>query len=201
LLEQLSKIEPVSSHNEDGTAIGYAIFKTVNLIAATRHYAQDLVGDEKPSYEIKSALILILTDGFQQPNPQDKGNHLRNMDLEEAAEYARDNHVRVYVINVDPSANSPEFEPQRTQLQQITRLTGGNFFMLHDTTSLNQLYSQIDRLEKSKIPEEALLQALPRDKQPENFRRVSLFPWLIGIGMACLMGSILLQTLIFRRVP
>lgn len=202
LINKLDKLQVVKNASEDGTSIGYALYKTVNLIAATRHYAQDLIGADQPAYDIKSSIIILVTDGLQQPHPADKGNHLRNMDLIEAAEYAKANGVRIYLVNVNPLTNSEELAPQREQMQQITRLTGGDLFIMNSSTNLKNIYEEIDQLEKSKIPSNIFpLNDLSKDKQPDKFDRFSLYPWLIAIGLFCLLGATFMDTLIFKRVP
>jgi len=176
-------------------------FKTVNLIAATKHYSQDLVGSDKPAYDIKSSIIIVITDGLQQPHPQDRENHLRNMDLVEAAQYAKTKDVRVYLINVDPAINSEKFAPQRAQMEQITRLTGGDYFIVNETTSLNDIYAKLDQLEKSQLPPGTFATDRSKDKQPHNYGRLSLYPWLIGVGLTLLLIALAVDALIYRRVP
>ncbi|MFI5343352.1 MAG: VWA domain-containing protein, partial [Chlamydiales bacterium] len=42
LIKALQQLNVVKNPQEDGTAIGYAIFKAASLITATRHYAEEL---------------------------------------------------------------------------------------------------------------------------------------------------------------
>ena len=84
----------------------------------------------------------MVTDGLQYPNPFDKGNRLRNIDLEEASAYAKDKGVKVYIVNVDPSlATDPELEPQRNQMKRITEATGGQLFLTTNKQPLANLCS------------------------------------------------------------
>lgn len=204
VLSQLSKLDVVKSTDEDGTSIGYAIFKTANLIDATRHYSENIKGDGKPSYEIKSFVIILVTDGFQDPNPLDKGKRLRNIDLEEAAEYAKEKGIRLYLINVEPQIASSEYAPQRRLMQRITELTGGKFYLVDSTTSLGDIYADIDKLEKSAISSEGTQEEIrktSKDKQPNLYRRISFYPYLVALGMLLLFFSILLNTTILRKIP
>ena len=89
LLKQLAAFKKVSSQNEDGTAIGYAILKTANLIAATRHYAEELRGEGRPAYEIKETAIILVTDGLQSVHPHDQAHALRSVPILRAAAYAK----------------------------------------------------------------------------------------------------------------
>ena len=42
VIDQLKKLQVVTDEKQDATAIGYAVYKTVDLIAAAKHYAQEL---------------------------------------------------------------------------------------------------------------------------------------------------------------
>jgi Ca-activated chloride channel family protein len=195
IIEALSKIQVAKNKAEDGTAMGYAIFKTVNYIDATRHYS----GPGIPPYEIKSAIIILVTDGIQEANPLDQGKRLRNMGIMEAAEYAKEKDVKLYIINVEPAFDSPVFEPFRNQFEKATGLTGGKFYMTASGTSLDQIYSSIDALEKSEISK--VFANLPMDQQPHHYQRVSFYPFLIAVGMFLLLIAAILNTTLLRKVP
>jgi len=201
IIKDLADLQVVSDKDQDGTAMGYAIFKTANIIAATRHYAQDLIGTDAPAYEIKSAIMILITDGFHAPSPLDEGKRLRNIDPVEAAQYAKEKKARLYVINVEPSLVSAEFAPQRRQMQHATQLTGGKFYLMDSSNSLDQIYADINSLEKSGLPPESSLEAISKDKQPQSYRRVSSYPIFIALGMGLLLISALLNASLFRRFP
>lgn len=196
LLDKLNKIEVVKSAEDDGTAIGYAIFKTANLIAATRHFAEDLRKGGKSPYTIKSAVIIAVTDGFQDPSKLDYGNRLRTLELDDAAKYAKSQGIRLYVINIDPSLGTPEFAPERKQLQTITNLTGGKFYLVDESADLQEIYDDIGRLEKGAIIRKGAL----REKEKLSYL-FPLYPYLIGIGLFFLLSSLLLENLILKRIP
>src|SRR5205807_5362083 len=102
-----------------------------SLIAATRHYGEELMGEEgRSAYHIKNAIIILVTDGFQAAHPDDKNHQYRNMSVEAAAQFAKEHDVRVYVINVDPSFATEEFAPHRRLMERITTLTGGKFYLM-----------------------------------------------------------------------
>lgn len=193
ILDQLAALQIVQANEEEGTAMGYAIYKTASLIAATRHFSQDLIREGAPAYDIKDALIILVTDGFQSPNPLDKGKRLRNLDLEDAAEYAKEKNVHLYIVNVDPEFASEEFAPNRRVLQKITQMTGGEFYMAGGARSLGDVFEEINRLEKSRFPEAKAGEV--------HTRQSSLYPLLIAIGMVCLAVSMFWETVIRRRVP
>lgn len=198
LLKKLSQVHVVENPNDDGTAMGYAIFKSVNLIAATRHLSEELPPGEKPPYSIKNSIIVVVTDGFQDPSRLDYGNRLRTIDLPEAAENAKKQGIRLYVINVDPAmATDPEYAPHRRQMKQITQLTGGDFFSVGKTTNLKQAFQEINRIEKGAIN----LDEVGKPQPKEKVRLFSFYPYLIAIGMILIFLFILLETLIFRPNP
>lgn len=198
ILEELDKFQPVGDRNQDGTSIGYAIFKTANMIAATRHYAQDLISKGEPAYTIKSSVMILITDGLQDPNPLDKGKRLRNIDVPEAAAYAKEQGVRLYIINVEPKLGTADYAPYRNIMQRAAELTGGKFYMVDSSKNLEQIYTEIDGLEKSALPDPL---AIDKDQRPDLYRRVSWYPYLIGLGLLSLLSSILLEAFVFRRVP
>lgn len=193
ILNKLKQLRPVQRDEDDGTAIGYAIFKTVNLIVATKHYAENVKGSHAPAYDIKTAIIILVTDGFQSPNPLDQENQYRSMSLEQAGEFAKKNGVRVYVANVEPAFATSEFAPFRRVMEQMAESTGGKFYLMAGQ-SLDQIYGDIDRLEKSRLP--------GLRTGPVQYERLfSFYPWLIEIGMILLITALFLKTVLFRSVP
>lgn len=193
LIDALQKLNVVSNSKEDGTAIGYAIFKAANLITATRHYATELNQQGISQYDIKSALILVVTDGMQDPSQLDVGNRLRTMELEEAADYAKSQNIHLYVVNIDPAFATEEYAPHRRQLQSITELTGGQFYLVNDNQDLGQIYKQINTLEKSQIPQFTI--------PAIEIRHFSLYPYLIALGLCFFLTASLLNALYFKPIP
>lgn len=126
---------------EDGTAIGVGLATAINRI--------------KDSDAI-SKVIILLTDGV---------NNRGSIDPMTAAEIAKTFGIRVYTIGVgsrgyaDYPVQTPfgtryqkmEVEIDEALLQQIAELTGGHYFRAVDNSSLQQVYGEIDKLEKSKI--------------------------------------------------
>jgi Ca-activated chloride channel family protein len=196
LLKHLEQMEVVKQSTTDGTAIGYAIFKTAHLIAATRHFAEDLQG--KPPYTIKSAVIVVVTDGFQDPNQLDKGNRLRTIELDDAAAYTKSQGIHLYVINIDPAFASAQFAPHRRQLQTITASTGGHYYLVDDNQALQDIYDSINQLEKGKIFQEIHAKA---KQEKTTYTHFSLYPLFISIGLLCLLSALLLDALILKKVP
>lgn len=199
ILSELATFAPVPERDQDGTSIGYAIFKSANMISATKHYAQELIDKGEPAYTIKSTIMILITDGMQDPNPLDKGKRLRNMDIPEAAAYAKEQGIRLYIVNIEPKMALEEFAPNRHIMQRAAELTGGKFYMVDGSTNLEKIYREIDSLEKSTLPPG--VQQLNKDQRPDLYRRFSFAPYLIGLGLFLLFTSLMLDATLFRRVP
>lgn len=196
IIDQLKQFKTVPSQDQDGTSIGYAIFKTANLIASIRHFAEELKEDSP--YTIKNSIMLIVTDGFQDPNPLDREDPYRSIELMDAAAYAKQQGVRVYIINVEPRIASEEFGSERRVMQKVAETTGGQFYMLDNIGELKTIYADINALEKSTLPVPA---KLSKRDQPSRYQRFSLYPYLIAAGLLSLFLSILLDTTLLRRAP
>ena len=139
LLEILSGVE--FRADNDGTAIGMGIANSVNRLRKSQS---------------RSKVIILLTDGK---------NNAGIIDPNSAATLARDLGIRIYTIGVgnptgflQPDFNTmTEYVFQRGEyfdpeaLKQIANITGGRFYQAEDPDSLNQIYDDIDKLEKSKI--------------------------------------------------
>jgi Ca-activated chloride channel homolog len=201
IVDQLNQLKVVTDIDQDGTAIGYAIYKTAGLIAATRHYAQELAGEGKPAYEIKNSIMILVTDGLQAPNPLDVGKEFRNVELLDAARFAKDQDVRVYIINVEPRIALDEFSAHRNLMKEVAEMTGGKFYLADQTANLEQIYADIDRLEKSVLPMESSYVVPSKEMLPHLYRRVSFYPYLIAAGMFLVFAAIFLETRILRKVP
>jgi len=210
ILKLLKDVSVVTDSEQDGTALGYAIYKTTHLIAATRQYAQQIrqSGKGTAPYDIKSAIIVLVTDGFQSPNPLDKKDPLRTIGLQEAAEYALKNNVKLYVINVDPRIKEPAFTPHRNQMQRIVSSTKGKFYIVDDATSLSAIYNDINQLERGTIIISEKTVSTPQTQNKTNlsynpnlYTRISLYPFLIGLGLFLLATALIRETVFVRRIP
>jgi len=198
IVQELKDLNVVQNKDEDGTGIGYALYKTVNIIAATRNYAEDLPKSDIPAYEIKNSIIILVTDGFDSPHFDDLNNPLRGMAPMQAALYAKENKVRIYIINIDPALSASQFAPQRHQMEDIASETGGKYYLMTDPAKLPQIYTEIDKIEKSLLPS---TENFSKDLQPQKYQRVSIYPYLIGLGMLMLLTAALLETFGLRRIP
>ena len=141
---------------EDGTAIGMGLGTAINRLKDSK---------------TKSKIIILMTDGV---------NNTGVIDPLSAAELAKEYGIRVYTIGIgtngkalSPVAYNPDgslqydmvpVEIDERLLTQIAEATGGHYFRATDNQKLAQIYTEIDKLEKSKIEE------LKYYQHKENFR-------------------------------
>lgn len=195
--EEISSLNPSILAEDAGTAMGYAVFKTVNLILATKHFANDLIKTGKPAYEIKNAIIVLITDGVQNVNPEDVNDPFLSMDIKEAADYAKKNGVRLYIINVDPSILTSKFTPERNLMTRVAKETGGYFYAVDSSNSLSDIYEAINEIEKNAIKEPPL----SKEEQPALYKRISFYPFFIAVGMFFLFLGLVLEITFLKRIP
>jgi Ca-activated chloride channel family protein len=126
---------------EDGTAIGMGLATAVNRIKDS---------------EAKSKVVILLTDGV---------NNRGAVAPSTAAGIAQTYGIRVYTIGVGTQGVAPypvqtpygiqyqdmPVEIDEAILRDIAERTGGEYFRATDNDKLVQVYSEIDKLEKSKI--------------------------------------------------
>lgn len=151
---------------EDGTALGMALATSVNRI---QHAAA------------KTKIIILLTDGV---------NNRGEIDPRDAAKMARDFHIKVYTIGVGTRGQAPypvldslgrrryvmvDVEIDEPLLQEIARTTGGLYFRATDRGSLQKIFGEIDRWEKSSI------------RSRTSTETSELFPWFIALGLLLLL--------------
>jgi Ca-activated chloride channel family protein len=183
VLEELKNLTVVKAPEENGTAIGYAIYKTANLIAATRQFMQG-------KFKLKGAVIVLVTDGLQDPNALDNDNPLRSQDIPEAAAFAKEQNIHLYIINVEPSMSSDQYEAHRNQMRKATESTGGQFYLAGTSDTLVDVFKAINTLEKTTLP--------PPPVIPPG---ESLTPLFITLAVLTMLTAIVLQTTVLRRFP
>ena len=129
---------------QDGTAIGMGIATAVNRLK-----------DSNAS----SKVIILLTDGM---------NNAGEIDPVTAAELALNYQIRIYTIGVGSRGTAPypvvdpifgkryqsvSVDIDEEMLTQIAEMTGGTYFRATDTETLQNIYDQIDELERTEIEE------------------------------------------------
>ncbi len=165
---------------EDGTAIGMGLATAVNRLKDSK---------------AKSKIIILLTDGV---------NNAGYINPNTAAEIAKQYGVKVYTIAVGSmgEALSPvnrtidgeyffamsKVEIDTELLKSISMMTGGKYFRAIDRESLENIYTEIDKLEKTEIE----VNVFKRYK--DEYR--GLLYWALGL----LISGFLLQYTIFRKI-
>lgn len=139
LLNRLSEVE--IGYLEDGTAIGLGLATACNRL--------------KDSHA-KSKVIVLLTDGT---------NNAGSIAPSMAASLAESLGIRIYTVAVGTRGEAPyphvtafgtvtdyvKVDIDEPSLKEIAQTTGGTYFRATDNESLDQIYEEIDRLEKSKL--------------------------------------------------
>ncbi len=164
---------------EDGTAIGSGLATSVDRLRNSK---------------AKSKVVILLTDGM---------NNGGLIDPATALEIAKTFHVKVYTIGVgtDGYAPTPVSTPlgivmqnqkvsiDETLLKNIAQQTGGEYFRATDNKSLESIYKQIDKMEKSKV-------------EITTFHRYSekFYPFIFA-AMALLLIEIILRYTLFKKFP
>jgi len=188
ILDSLKDLNIIEGENQDGTAIGYAIFKTATLMASLKEQTEKL-GDKAP-YEIQGEGIILLTDGLQDPNPLDKDNPTRSMELSQAADFAKSKGIRLYVINVEPRLNTDQYRPNLNEMKRITEVTGGAFYMIERPTDVEDLMHQINQLESSRFQD-----SFNPNDQPNLFIKIDYaFPFILAAFILLTLWLILKLT-------
>jgi Ca-activated chloride channel family protein len=165
---------------DDGTAIGSAIAASVNRLRTTN---------------AKSKVVILLTDGM---------NNTGKISPIAAAEAAKAMGVKIYTIGVgvrgmapilvkDSAGNShlimDKVDVDEKTLQIVASETGGNFYRATDTDSLQKIYEQINRLEKT-------AQTVQKFEHYDE-----LYSWALIPGAILLALGLLLQHTRYRRLP
>lgn len=148
---------------QDGTAIGLGLANAVSRIKDS---------------QAKSKVIILLTDGV---------NNQGEIAPVTAAEIAKTFGVRVYTIGVQYM--DVDVEIDEPTLKQIAATTGGQYFRATDNASLKEIYSEIDKMEKTKISVQEY------SKKQEEYKN-----WAILL-FSLLLVEILLRNTLLRNIP
>lgn len=163
----------------DSTAIGSALGTCVKRL-------KDL--------KSKSKVVILLTDGR---------NNAGRVSPETAAEIAKTFNIKTYTIGVGKEGEAPflvdtifgkKYVYQRVDLDEetlkgIAEITGGTYFKATNTRALEEIYDQIDKLEKTKV------------EVKEYMEYQELFHWFLLSGLACILLEMVLANTRFRKIP
>lgn len=155
---------------QDGTAIGMGLATAVNRLKES---------------EAKSKVIILLTDGE---------NNSGEIDPLTAAQLAEEFGIRTYTIGVGTKGTAPtpvarDFRGNfvyrnypvsidEELLEKIATQTGGEYFRATDNERLQEIYGQIDELEKTKLQE---LKFYSYDEKFEEFALIAFL--LFGLEL------------------
>ena len=164
---------------QDGPAIGLGLANAVSRIKDS---------------QAKSKVIILLTDGV---------NNAGEIAPVTAAEIAKTFGIRIYAIGVGTQGKAPypfqtafgvqyqdiDVEIDEPTLKQIASTTGGQYFRATDNSSLKEIYSEIDKMEKTKISVQQY------SKKQEEYKNWAL------LLFALLLVEILLRNTLLRNIP
>ena len=163
----------------DSTAIGSAIGVAVKRL-------KDL--------KAKSRVIILLTDGR---------NNAGSLSPLQAAQIARTYGIKIYTIGVGSRGKAPflvdsifgkqyiyqDVEIDEKTLQEIAQLTGAKYFRATDRETLEDIYSQIDSLEKSEV------------KILDHSEYKEVFHYFLLAGLFVFLVELILTNTRLRRIP
>ena len=172
---------------EDGTAIGSGIAAAANRLHDKR---------------AKSRVLVLLTDGE---------NNAGKIPPNTAAEAVKALNIHFYAIGAGINGIAPapiftargpltdalgnllyENQPvhfNEAGLREVAKIADGKFFRATDTESLEKIYGEIDKLEKSTVSV----------KKYQQYR--DLFPLCLMSGCGLLLAQILLSQTIWKKLP
>ena len=197
LVDFLKQTRTASSQDEDGTAIGEAIALAVarldkaeqQILENNRKIRQQVGAAFEPTFSIKTKAVILLTDGI---------NNMGDIDPLQAAKLAKDLNIKIYTIGIGSDKDHMIWNgmriPSREQLdegllREIADMTGGLYQKASDSKSLTDIYSKIDKLEKTEI------KSIAYYDYKEKFA-----PWAIA-ALILIVLEILVKTTIFRKLP
>lgn len=165
---------------EDGTAIGTALLNATNRLRISG---------------AKSKVIILLTDG---------ANNSGEVDPVTAAKAAKALGIKIYAIGVGKEGEQPmeidnplfgkqivsvKTDVDMPMLESIANLTGGKWYRAQDAKSLQDIYADIDKLEKTEI------------KTTSYYRYHELFRNLLIIALLILLLETALANTRFMKIP
>lgn len=180
LLGLLDQVDIVALPTEDGTAIGDALVRAIDLLGAAGGAGK---------------AIILLTDGSYNA-----GEAEPLVAAQLAAAYG----IRINAIGAGSrgTALMPVAAPDggtdylpsevtidEATLEQIAELTGGRYFRATDAVALRAIYAEIDRLEKA-----------PNVAEHQQ-RYLDLYPLVIACALALLLLEMVLATTRLRTLP
>lgn len=196
VVQQLAGAQIVTRRDEDGTAIGDAMGLALEKLSSM---------DETQSKKIESKIVILLTDGE---------NTAGDMDPLQAADLAKMLGIKVYTIGVGTKGRAPipirdpftgrqrilweDVNIDEKTLTQIAETTGGKYYRATDTKSLENIYAEIDELEKTEV--ESVQYVDYRELAVQSIRWGALeLPSVAWWAMISVSLSVILKQTTFRE--
>lgn len=161
---------------EDGTAIGDGIMNSLIRLRDSK---------------AKSKVLILLTDGV---------NNRGNISPMTAAEIAKKNKVRIYTVGIGKNGMAmyplptggtvmmPTEIDEKT-MTDIAELTGGKYFRAKKNSELEEIYREIDKMERTKFN---VTQYSKRNELYEPFAVAALIVFLL---------ELLMRLVVLKRLP
>lgn len=178
ILQSLKTIDYDDSVIADGTAIGVGLATAINRIKDSK---------------AKSRIIILLTDGV---------NNAGTIDPRMAADIAKEYGIKVYTIGIGtngmapfPYAKAPngkflyqnmKVEIDQDLMKEIAKTTDGKYFRATSTSKLKEIYTEIDKLEKTEVEEK------------KYFNYDEKYQPLVWLALVLLFVEVLLKNTIFK---
>lgn len=164
---------------EDGTAVGMGLANAISRLKDSK---------------AKSKVIILLTDG---------SNNRGDISPLTAAEIAKQFGIRIYTIGVGTNGTAPypmqtyagvqyvnvPVEIDELTLTQIAGTTNGNYFRATSNSKLEQVYKDIDKLEKTKL------------NVKEFSKREEAFALFAIIAFLSILLELVLRNTILKKIP
>jgi Ca-activated chloride channel homolog len=184
LVESIRKIELPKIERERSTAIGDALMlATARLKASEDAMKKDL---DNPDFELKSKAVILLTDGE---------NRAGTYSPQQAAGLAKEWGIKVYIVGIRGGTSvggiffgGGQQEVNDQRMSAVAQRTGGQYWGVDRISDLQQVYAQIDELERSTI----------EVSESTSYRELYL-PFAI-IGLCVYVFAVMAKTLFFGDV-
>ncbi len=165
---------------EDGTAVGSGIATAVNRLRAST---------------AKSKFVVLLTDGQQNAG---------TLSPESAADAAAALGIKVYTVGAGTRGMAPfpttdlfgnkVYRPMSVDidedaLKKVAEITHARYFRATDTTSLREIYAEIDRAEKTEF------------EAPEYTEYREAYAWMLWPALLLLCLELGLAETVLRKLP
>lgn len=184
LVEALRRIEIPRIERERSTAIGDALMLATARLRASEDSMRNEMDD--PEFTLKSKAVILLTDGE---------NRAGNYSPDQAANLAKQWGIKVYIIGVhgEPNARGLFFpgtrpEDNDREMTKLAQFTGGQYWAVDRISDLENVYSQIDELERSSI-----------EVSESTSYREWYMPFAI-FGVCVYVASVLSRSVLYRSV-